>query len=119
MIQRLVEARKRQHESGFTLIELLVVIIILGILATVVVSSVGGVNDRGQASACRIDNRTLRTAQEAYFASPNAGNGTYGTEIQLRDRGFLSEESGLHNFEFTPPENRSAFRIVAADGRCA
>lgn len=41
-----------REDQGFTLIELLVVITILGILAAVVVFSVGGLGDKGQASAC-------------------------------------------------------------------
>jgi len=56
-------------QAGFTLIELLVVIIILGILAAVVVFAVGGVGDKGNEAACRIDTRTLSTASEAYFAN--------------------------------------------------
>src|SRR3954469_21396956 len=75
MLQRLSDSRnKAREESGFTLIELLVVIIILGILAAVVVFAVSGINDKGQDSACKIDTRTIRTAEEAYFASPTGGN---------------------------------------------
>ena len=39
--------RAREEESGFTLIELLIVIVILGILAGVVIFSVGGITDTG------------------------------------------------------------------------
>jgi prepilin-type N-terminal cleavage/methylation domain-containing protein len=62
------DIQKMRNEKGFTLIELLVVIVILGILAAVVVFAVGGLNDKGESSACKIDTRTLRTAEEAYFA---------------------------------------------------
>ena len=58
--------------KGFTLIELLVVIVILGILAAVVVFAVGGISDRGQKGACQTEARTVRTAQEAYYAKNNA-----------------------------------------------
>jgi general secretion pathway protein G len=92
------EAKRKRAagEEGFTLIELLVVIIILGILAAVVVFSVGGIGDKGQGSACKIDERTLRTAEEAYAARPGGG-GTYGTQQQLKDGGFLSDVSSLHD----------------------
>ena len=50
---------------GFTLIELLVVITILGVLSAVVVFAVNGINDKGQASACKIDTRTLRIVSPA------------------------------------------------------
>lgn len=95
MIKRSQQAR-RGDESGFTLVELLVVIVILGILAAVVVFAVGGINDKGQGSACEIDARTIRTAEEAYFAEPTAGNGRYGNEVQLVPK-FLSKQSTLHN----------------------
>lgn len=87
--------KAREHEGGFTLIELLVVIVILGILAAVVVFAVGGVGDKGQSSACVIDGRTIRTAEEAYFAQ----NGTYvnqdtsGTGLVP---GFLSQAPKYH-----------------------
>lgn len=57
-----------EREAGFTLIELLLVIIILGILSTVVVVSVRGINDRGGASACESSRSTVRVSVEAYFA---------------------------------------------------
>jgi general secretion pathway protein G len=66
----------REEESGFTLIELLIVIVILGILAAIVVFAVGGITNRGQASACASDQKNLQIAVEAYVASP-AGNGVY------------------------------------------
>lgn len=64
--------RRASGQAGFTLIELLVVIIILGILAAVVVFSVSGIDSNAQDSACTIDERTLRTAAEAYYAEENA-----------------------------------------------
>ncbi|MGQ0744970.1 MAG: prepilin-type N-terminal cleavage/methylation domain-containing protein [Acidimicrobiales bacterium] len=82
----------RRSEGGFTLIELLVVIIILGILAAVVVFAVGGVGDKGQASAVTIDARTIRTAQEAYCAQ----NGRYADGDALLAGGFLSELPQYH-----------------------
>jgi len=54
--------------KGFTLIELLVVIVILGILAAVVVFSVRGITDKGDASACEAQLSTVETAVEAYRA---------------------------------------------------
>ncbi len=56
------------RQGGFTLIELLVVIAILGILAAIVVFSVGGITDRGEESACEATSKTIATASEAYRA---------------------------------------------------
>jgi prepilin-type N-terminal cleavage/methylation domain-containing protein len=98
MMERMKKAR--EHEGGFTLIELLVVIVILGILAAVVVFAVGGVGDKGQSSACVIDTRTIRTAEEAFYASPSGG--AYTTEAALQTGGFLSEQSTLHEIVQDP-----------------
>ena len=59
---------KNLIEQGFTLIELLVVIAILGILAAVVVFSVGGIVDRGNSSACKSEVATVNTAIQAFQA---------------------------------------------------
>ena len=59
---------QKTNAEGFTLIELLIVIVILGILATVVVFAVGGITNRGKASACSADRNTLEVAAEAYNA---------------------------------------------------
>ena len=129
MFERIKKSRAAAGDGGFTLIELLVVIIILGILAAVVVFAVGGVGDKGQKSACRIDTRTIRTAQEAYAAQPTTatppgGGGSYGTMAQLQSGGFLSEASEYHGV--TPvadPDGVAgpllpSFTVQALDSRC-
>ncbi|MFN2606540.1 MAG: type II secretion system protein [Acidimicrobiales bacterium] len=102
MFQQIKKAR--ENESGFTLIELLVVIAILGILAGVVVFAVQGLGDKGQANACRIDRRTVATAEEAYFA--NTTPAKYATMDELTGTNtdgpngtalkFLDQTSTLH-----------------------
>ena len=37
------------------------------------VFAVSGIQDKGQTSACKIDTRTIATAEEAYLASPSPG----------------------------------------------
>ena len=110
MLQKLIDSRqKAREESGFTLIELLVVIIILGILAAVVVFAVSGIGDNGQASACKIDTRTLRTAEEAFYATPvgppglkTTAPGSYAPDVAtLKAQGFLTDTTKYHNVTTT------------------
>jgi prepilin-type N-terminal cleavage/methylation domain-containing protein len=76
MFERIKE--KRANEEGFTLIELLIVIVILGILAAIVVFSVGGITNTGTAAACKSDAATINTAAEAYYAqSPTLTGATH------------------------------------------
>ena len=90
--RHVADARRRRQAgsaSGFTLIELLVVIAILGILAGVVVFSTRGVSDRGEATAVTVDGRTIRTAEEAFFAQ----HGYYADEATLVAEKFLQGPS--------------------------
>lgn len=91
MLQALREARKQ--ESGFTLIELLIVIVILGVLAGIVVFAVSGINDRGNASACKSDMKTVEVAQEAYYAK----NAAYAPDLAaLKSAGLIKEDSSKY-----------------------
>ena len=113
MLKR-VKRRLGDSQDGFTLIELLVVITILGILAAVVVFSVGGIGDKGQDSACKADFATIQTAEEAYYAK----NNTYGTEGQLvaGPPKVLSSLSVLHSIK--EPVSATAYDIDNQDTKC-
>jgi general secretion pathway protein G len=86
MIERL--QKRRGEEGGFTLIELLIVIIILGILAAIVVFAVGGITDRGIASSCKADVKSVEVAQEASYAQTGAYQANVGA---LKTANFLKD----------------------------
>jgi general secretion pathway protein G len=106
---------RRQGDQGFTLIELLLVIVVLGILATVVVASVGGVTSEAQESSCKTDAHVLYVAGEAYFAqratnsiaSTESGPDAY--ELALVSAGFLHGPSKYYDLDssgaLTPAAN--------------
>ena len=75
-------AKKRSGEGGFTLVELLIVIVILGILAAIVVLAIGGLSGTAKKSACNSGIKTIESAEDAYYASPDPVTGdalsTYG-----------------------------------------
>ena len=93
--RRARELTQRKNESGFTLIELLIVIVILGVLSGIVVFAVSGIQDRGNAAACKTDKKTVQVAVEAFYAKngvyPAAGDPgwlqlTVGVDQLLRDK---------------------------------
>ena len=109
MLQRIRQAKR--DESGFTLIELLIVIIILGVLAGIVVFAVGGITDRGNASACKADKKNVEIASEAYFAQ----NGSYAANVPaLVTANFLREvPTTLNGYTITYTAG-----AVTASGAC-
>lgn len=75
--RKIQKRRSEENDSnyGFTLIELLIVIIVLGILAAIVVLSLGGVTGESKAAACNAEAHTIQIADDAYQADPaNGGN---------------------------------------------
>jgi general secretion pathway protein G len=88
-----VDVRARS-QRGFTLIELLVVIVVLGVLAAIVVFAVGGVTDKGKASACKTDVKSVVVAEEAYYSQFNA----YTTIDNLVANKLLREAPATANY---------------------
>lgn len=89
-----VRPASKKNDKGFTLIELLIVIVILGVLSTVVVISVGGITDQGKASACKSDYNAMATAVETFYAQ----EGAYpADQAALVSGGFLRNESANYD----------------------
>ena len=104
-----------KQDKGFTLVELLIVIVILGILATVTVFAVRGITDRGQENACDVDQRTLDTSIEAFYAQYQRDPATLAELTGGVDGDQPLLKSAPTNFEFD--ETTSTF-LVVADGPC-
>jgi type II secretory pathway pseudopilin PulG len=82
------------------------------LLIGLIISMFGASQESDQQRSCKIDTRTLRTAEEAYAA----GAARYGTMDQLVRTGFLSEPSMLHTVVPTP--DGSAFAVTILSSRC-
>lgn len=70
-----------KKQKGFTLVELLIVIIIIGILATLVIVTFTGVQQKARDSKRKTDLDALKTQLEAYYAQ----NGYYPTYTHFSD----------------------------------
>jgi len=109
--------QRKKNESGFTLIELLIVIVILGVLSGIVVFAVSGIQDRGNAAACKTDKKTVLVAVEAFYAK----NGTYPA---AGDAGWLQLTVGVDQLLRERPAGSGytitlgAGGIVTASGAC-
>lgn len=61
----------KQKQSGFTIVELLIVIVIIGILATLVIVTFSGVQQKARDSERKTDINAVANVLEAFYA--NAG----------------------------------------------
>lgn len=91
-------------DRGVTVIEMLTVVVVLGIVATIVVFSVGGISESALDNACASENRTLTASVAYYFADesldavpPTGAADGDEYERTLVAAGRLSEVSILHD----------------------
>jgi prepilin-type N-terminal cleavage/methylation domain-containing protein len=77
-----VFTNEERDAEGFTLIELLVVIVVLGVLAAVVIFSLGGVTAQAASAACNANAKTVAIAVSAYEAENDAAPGGFSDLTQ-------------------------------------
>lgn len=75
---------KKLNNRGFTVIELLIVIVVIGILATLVVTTYSGIQEKNRDTQRKTDINNLRAKIETYQAQ----SGNYPTLANLNSSGW-------------------------------
>lgn len=81
-LQKLRSLKKNQ--KGFTIVELLIVIVVIGILATLVIVTFSGIQQKARNTKRQTDINAIDSTVEAYFAQ----NGYYPTLTNMNDSTF-------------------------------
>ena len=71
----------KRKQKGFTIVELLIVIVVIGILATLVIVTFSGIQQKGRNSQRQTDINALASHVEAYYAD----KGSYPTAAMIND----------------------------------
>lgn len=74
----------KQRQSGFTIVELLIVIVIIGILATLVIVTFSGVQQRARDSERKTDINAVAGQLEAFYAN----KGYYPPRVDFQTEAF-------------------------------
>ncbi len=100
----------KRKESGFTIIELLIVIIVIGILATLVITTFSGIQRNARDRTREADVNALHSQIEYYYGQ----NGTYPTLANLNDSTWRSTNlKGLDSEALKDPKGTAATLVAA------
>lgn len=69
----------KKRNQGFTIVELLIVIVVIGILALLVITTYGGIQQKARNSKRQTDIKSLQTQIEAFFSQ----NGYYPNKTDM------------------------------------
>jgi general secretion pathway protein G len=100
---------KRKGQRGFTLIELLVVIAVLAVLAGIVIFNVTGVTNRGAASACSTDTKSVQTAVDAWTSDHSGAAFAVGAIADFSAAGLVP------TYMHTAPTSCTSFTVGAGN----
>jgi len=105
----MISLKKRQ--SGFTIVELLIVIIVIGILATLVIVTFTGIQQKARNNQRQTDVAAVASHVEAF----NAQNGYYPSLADLQSATFLSTSlKGLDPESLVDPKGGAVAAAASA-----
>lgn len=93
-----------KNKKGFTIVELLIVIVVIGILATLVIVTFTGIQQKARNSQRQTDINAVDSHVEAFYAT----NGAYPTSAQLSDANWRAKYmKGLDAQALVSPKNEN------------
>lgn len=110
---------KIKQKRGFTLIELLVVIAIIGILSTVVLSSLNSARAKGKDASAKSEMASIRSQAGLYYDDNNQSFGVDGTDCNTVDSLFDPAATNNINGLITAAEAAVTGTAVCANSSTA
>ena len=102
-----------KKSKGFTIVELLIVIVVIGILATLVIVTFSGIQQRARDTQRQTDINAIQGHLEAYYAS----TGTYPTLAMLNDTAFRAKYmKGLPADALVDPSGNTIAATLGTNG---
>lgn len=100
----------KARSGGFTIVELLIVIVVIGILATLVIVTFAGIQQKGRDSQRKTDINAVQGHVEAFYAQ----NGYYPSRTNLNDGAWRSTNTkGLDPAALADPKNAGTVTLDA------
>ena len=107
-------------KRGFTLIELLVVVAIIGILATIIILSLGGAREKARDSRRAADLVEMRNALEIYYArnlNYPLGSGTCNDSWNAVSATLVGSNLGFYRIPQDPMGEIRSYCYCSSDGQ--
>jgi prepilin-type N-terminal cleavage/methylation domain-containing protein len=99
----------KNKSKGFTIVELLIVIVVIGILATLVIVTFTGIQQKARDSKRKTDIGAVQASLESYYSS----NNTYPTLTDLNDPTWRSTNmKGFDSSALQDPKGSAATLIA-------
>lgn len=101
--------RLQNKSKGFTIVELLIVIVVIGILATLVIVTFTGIQQKSRDAKRKTDVGAVQASLESYYSS----NNTYPTLAHLNDSTWRSTNmKGFDSSALQDPKGTAATLIT-------